>query len=353
LAKRQNVLSAALGGYGKEVTIVQINLLRRALLVLPLTVFCLGGALAQTRDPLPSWNDGAAKKSIIDFVARVTTPGSPDFVPVERRVATFDNDGTLWTEQPIYTQVVFTYDHLRTVAAEHPEWKNEEPLKSLLELEPQALLGEKALLSVVAVAHKAITVDEFSAVVLDWLATARHPRFNRPYTDLVYQPMLEVIEYLRANDFKVFIVSGGGIEFMRPWTEKVYGIPPERVVGSSGFVKFQMGADGKPMLLKQADVEFTDDGPGKPIGIERFIGRRPIFAFGNSDHDLPMLEWTAAGDGARFIGYVHHTDADREYAYDRGSKVGQLDKGLDIAAAKGWTVADMKRDWKVIYPFQK
>jgi hypothetical protein len=332
---------------------VRIGLLRRALLALPLVAVCLGGALAQTPDPLPSWNDGAAKKSITDFVARVTTAGSPDFVPVDRRIATFDNDGTMWTEQPIYPQVTFAYDHLRKMAAEHPEWANEEPLKSWLAMDPPALVSEKGLLSVAAVAHKDVTIEEFAATVLDWLATARHPRFNRPYTDLVYQPMLEVLDYLRANDFKIFIVSGGGIEFMRPWMEKVYGIPPERVIGSSGMVKFQMGADGKPMLFQLADVEFTDDGPGKAIGINHFIGRRPIFAFGNSDHDLPMLEWTTGGDGARFAGYVHHTDAEREYAYDRDSKVGRLDKGLEIGAAKGWTIVDMKRDWKVVYPFQK
>ena len=247
----------------------------------------------------------------------------------------------------------FIYDNLRKVAAEHPEWKSEEPLRSLLELEPQSLVGEKALLSVVAVAHKGVTVDEFSAMVLDWLATARHPRFNRPYTDLVYQPMLEVIEYLRANDFKVFIVSGGGIEFMRPGMEKIYGIPPERVVGSSGFVKFQIGSDGKPMLLKQADVEFTDDGPGKPIGIDRFIGAVRSFLSATpimicQCWNIPRLA-TAHGSSATCITPTPSANTPTTAV----PKVGQLDKGLDIAAAKGWTVADMKRDWKVVYPFEK
>jgi hypothetical protein len=337
------------------VPIVPIDLARRAVLGMLFCAACFAGASAQTPDPLPSWNDGAAKKSITDFIARVTTAGSPDFVAVKERVATFDNDGTMWTEMPVYTQVAFTYERLRAIASEHPEWASEQPLKSLLEQDALALarLGEKSLLGIVAVTHGAVTTEEFAKLVLDWLATARHPRFNRPYTDLVYQPMLELLDYLRANDFNIFIVSGGGIEFMRPWTEKAYGIPPERIVGSSGVVKFQIGADGKPELLKLPDVEFIDDGPGKPVGINRFIGRRPIFAFGNSDGDVPMLEWTAAGAGARFVGIVHHTDAEREYAYDRESRIGHLDKGLDIGAAKGWTIVDMKQDWKVIYPFQK
>ena len=306
-------------------------------------------------DPLPSWNDGAVKKSITDFVARVTTPGTPDFVPVEQRIATFDNDGTLWCEQPIYFQLAFAFDEIRALAPQHPEWKTKQPFKAVLDGDMQALMagGEKGLLAIMMATHTGMTVEDFTKTVLDWIATAQHPRFKRPYTDLVYQPMLELLAYLRANGFKTFIVSGGGIEFMRPWTEKIYGIPPEQVVGSSGVVKFEMRPDGKPVLMKLPQVEFVDDGPGKPVGINRFIGRRPIFAFGNSDGDQQMLEWTAAGAGARFMGLVHHTDAEREYAYDRQSHVGKLDKALDEANAKGWTVVDMKSDWKKIFAFEQ
>jgi len=308
-------------------------------------------ALAQN-DPLPSWNDGAVKKSITDFVARVTTQGGPDFVAVPERIATFDNDGTLWTEQPYYFQFAFALDRIKVMAPQHPEWKDKQPFKALLEGDKQALAaaGEKGLIEILEATHTGMTTEEFSRAVLEWTSTARHPRFNRPYTELVFQPMLELLAYLRANGFKTFIVSGGGIEFMRPWTERVYGIPPEQVVGSSGVVKFQIGADGKPELLKLAKIEFVDDGPGKPAGINRFIGRRPIFAFGNSDGDLQMLQWTMAGQGPRFVGLVHHTDAEREYAYDRESKVGELDKALDEANAKGWAVVDMKRDWSKVFP---
>jgi phosphoglycolate phosphatase-like HAD superfamily hydrolase len=312
------------------------------------------GALAQS-DPLPSWNEGTAKKSIIDFVARVTAEGGPDFVSVPQRIAVFDNDGTLWTEQPFYFQLAFAFDRVKATAPKHPEWKTSQPFKALLENDTKTLAasGEKGLLQIMAATHAGMTTDEFSKIVLDWTVSARHPRFNRPYTDLVYQPMLELLAYLRANGFKTFVVSGGGVEFMRPWMEKVYGIPPEQVVGSSAVVEFQIGADGKPSLLKTAKVEFIDDGPGKPVGINRFIGRRPIFAFGNSDGDLQMLQWTEAGVGARFAGLVHHTDAEREYAYDRQSKIGKLDKALDEATPKGWTVVDMKRDWKTIFPFER
>jgi phosphoglycolate phosphatase-like HAD superfamily hydrolase len=311
-------------------------------------------ARAQT-DPLPSWNEGAVKKSITDFVSRVTTQGGADFVPAEQRIATFDNDGTLWCEQPVYFQVAFAIDRVKAMAPQHPEWKTTQPFKAILDKDMKALAasGEKGLLPIIAATHAGMTVEDFTKSVLEWTATARHPRFNRPYIELVYQPMLELLSYLRANGFKTFIVSGGGIEFMRPWVEKVYGIPPEQVVGSSGEVKFQFGADGKPELMKLPKIEFVDDGPGKPVGINRFIGRRPIFAFGNSDGDLQMLQWTAAGQGARFAGLVHHTDATREYAYDRQSKVGKLDKALDEAAAKGWPVVDMKQDWKTIFPGEK
>jgi phosphoglycolate phosphatase-like HAD superfamily hydrolase len=328
---------------------------RRCVIAFALLVGCLGNAWAQTSDPLPSWNDGPAKKSITDFVARVTTPGGPDFVPSEQRIAAFDNDGTLWTEQPFYFQLAFAFDRIKAIAPSHPEWKTKQPFKALIEKDMGALAasGEAGLMQIMEVTHAGMTTGEFSKSVLDWIATARHPRFNRPYTDLIYQPMLELLTYLRADGFKTFIVSGGGIEFMRPWTEKVYGIPPEQVVGSSGVVKFETDKNGKPALVKEAKVEFIDDGPGKPVGINRFIGRRPIFAFGNSDGDQQMLEWTAAGDGARFMGIVHHTDAVREYAYDRQSKIGKLDKALDEGTAKGWTIVDMKNDWKVIFPVEK
>jgi phosphoglycolate phosphatase-like HAD superfamily hydrolase len=312
-------------------------------------------AAAQPADPLPSWNNGATKKAITDFVARVTTQDGADFVPPEQRIATFDNDGTLWAEQPIYFQAAFALDRVKAMAPQHPEWKSRQPFKAFLAGDRKALAeqGEKGLLTLVAAAHSGMTTDDFAKSVADWLATAKHPRFNRPYNELVYRPMVELLGYLRANGFKTFIVSGGGVEFMRVWAEKAYGIPPEQVVGSSGVVKFQLGPNGKPELMKLAKVEFVDDGPGKPVGINRFIGRRPIFAFGNSDGDLQMLQWTTAGPGARFAGIVHHTDAAREYAYDRQSKIGKLDKALDEAKAKGWTVVDMKQDWKKVFAFEQ
>ena len=324
---------------------------RRAVLAATLAVSLAGSVSAQT-DPLPSWNEGAAKKAITDFVARVTAQGSPDFVPVDLRIATFDNDGTLWCEQPVYFQVAFAFDRLKAMAAQHPEWKTKQPFKAVLDGDMKALAtsGQKGLLEIVAVTHTGMSVDDFEKIVLEWTATARHPRFKRPYIELVYQPMLELLTYLRTNGFKTFIVSGGGIEFMRPWTEKVYGIPPQQVVGSSGVTKFEVRPDGRTLLLKLPKVEFVDDGPGKPVGINRFIGRHPIFAFGNSDGDLQMLQWTAAWPGARFMGIVHHTDAEREYAYDRKSHVGRLDKALDEARKHNWTVVDMKADWKQIFP---
>jgi phosphoglycolate phosphatase-like HAD superfamily hydrolase len=310
-------------------------------------------AFAQV-DPLPSWNDGPAKRAILDFVPRVITTGSRVFVPVPERIACFDNDGTLWTEQPNYFQVIFAMDRVKALAARHPEWKALEPFKWVIEDNRDALaaMGEKGMLEIMVGTHAGLTTEEFRQAVLDWLATARHPRFKRPYTDLVYQPMLELMGFLRANQFKTFIVSGGGIEFMRPWTERTYGIPPEQVVGSSGVTKYVLQAPDRPALIKEPEVDFIDDGPGKPEGINRFIGRRPIFAFGNSDGDQQMLEWTAAGAGARFMGLVHHTDAVREYAYDRNSPIGRLDKAWDEAVRRGWSVVDMKADWKVIYPFE-
>jgi phosphoglycolate phosphatase-like HAD superfamily hydrolase len=330
---------------------------RRVVLAGLIAVGLCSAVRAQTTapDPLPSWNDGATKSAITDFVARVTTSGGADFVPAEQRIAVFDNDGTLWCERPNYVQAMFALDRIKAMAPQHPEWKTTQPFKAVLDKDFKALLGtgEKGIAEIVGATHAGMTEDEFASTVRDWMASARHQRFNRPYNSLVYQPMLELLSFLRANGFKTFIVSGGGVDFMRPWVEKAYGIPPEQVVGSSLAVKLQAGADGKLVLIKEAKVEFIDDGPGKPIGINRFIGRRPIFAFGNSDGDRQMLEWTMAGSGARFVGLVHHTDGLREYAYDRHSQVGKLDKALDEAVAKKWTIVDMRADWKVIFPPEK
>jgi len=308
---------------------------------------------AQT-DPLPSWNEGAAKTSIIDFVKRVTTQGGPDFVPTEARIATFDNDGTLWSEQPVYFQAAFIFDRIKAMAKDHPDWAGKQPYKAVIDgdMKAVAAAGEKGLLELMAATHTGMSVADFSAIVSEWVRTARHPRFDKPYTDLVFQPMLELLAHLRASGFKTFIVSGGGIEFMRPWVETVYGIPPEQVVGSSGKTAFKLNGD-KPVIDKLAEIEFVDDGPGKPVGINRFIGRRPVFAAGNSDGDLQMLQWTTLNEGPRFGLIVHHTDAEREWAYDRQSHVGKLDKALDEAPTRGWLVVDMKKDWKVVYPFQK
>jgi phosphoglycolate phosphatase-like HAD superfamily hydrolase len=302
-------------------------------------------------DPLPSWNDGAVKTNIMTFVERITQQGSPNFVPPDKRIATFDNDGTLWAEQPIYFQVQFALDRVKALAPNHPEWKDKQPFKALLAGDMKSVTagGAKALAEIMAVSHSGMTTEEFEATIRDWLVIAEHPRFKRPYTDVVYQPMIELLAYLRAQGFKTFIVSGGGVEFMRAWAEKVYGIPPEQVVGSTGKQK----RDGIPVLVKLPAVDFVDDKEGKPIGIQKFIGRRPIFAFGNSDGDHQMLQWTAAGSGLRFMGLVHHTDAQREWAYDRTSHIGKLDKALDEAASKGWTVVDMKQDWKRVFRFDE
>ena len=305
-------------------------------------------------DPLPSWNDGTTKQAIVEFVARVTRQGGPDFVPPPERIATFDNDGTLWAEHPMYFQLAFALDRVKAMAPQHPEWKDKQPFKAAIEGDMTTLAesGEHGLVELIMASHAGMTTEEFAQIVTDWLATARHPRFKRPYTDLVYQPMLELLAYLRANGFKTYIVSGGGIEFMRPWTEKVYGIPPEQVVGSSIKTKFEM-RDGRPILFRLPEVNFVDDKAGKPIGINEHIGRRPIAAFGNSDGDLEMLQWTTMAGGVRFGLIVHHTDAEREYAYDRKTPFGRLDKALDAAKANKWTVVDMKTDWKVIFPFEK
>jgi phosphoserine phosphatase len=303
-------------------------------------------------DSLPSWNEGDAKKSVVEFVEKVTKKDGTDFVPPSERIAVFDNDGTLWSEQPAYFQLFFAMDRVKILAPQHPEWKVQMPFKAVLEHDMAALAasGEKGLLQLVMASHAGMTTVEFEKIVKDWLATAKHPRFKRPYTDLVYQPMLELLDYLRANGFKTFIVSGGGIEFMRPWVEKVYGIPPEQVVGSSIKTRFEI-RNGTPVIVRLPEIDFFDDKAGKPVGIHKFIGRRPIAAFGNSDGDLQMLQWTAAGNGVRLLFIVHHTDDEREWAYDRKSKIGHLDKALDEANGRGWTVVDMKKDWKVIYTF--
>jgi hypothetical protein len=302
-------------------------------------------------DSLPSWNDTAPKKAIIAFVERVTKEGSPDFVSVDERIATFDNDGTLWSEQPMYFQLAFALDRVKALAPQHPEWKEKQPFKAALEGDLKTVFGggDQALIELLMGTHAGNTTEEFAQIVKDWISTARHPKTGRLYTEMVYQPMLELLAYLRAHGFKTYIVSGGGIEFMRPWTEKVYGIPPEQVIGSSIKTKFEL-RDGRPVLVRLPEINFIDDKAGKPVGINQYIGRRPIAAFGNSDGDLQMLQWTTAGNGARFALLVHHTDAKREWAYDRSSSIGHLDKALDEAQAKGWTVVDMKNDWKVIYP---
>ena len=308
----------------------------------------------QAQDPLPSWNDGAAKKSITELVERVTKEGSPDFVPPEERIATFDNDGTLWCEQPMYFQLLFALDRVKALAPQHPEWKTKEPFASLLKGDVKAALagGERAMLEIIVATHAGMTTAEFEQIVKEWIATAKHPKFKRPYTECVYQPMIELLAYLRVNGFKTFIVSGGGIEFMRPWTEKVYGIPPEQVVGSSIKTKYEW-RDGKPVLMRLPEMNFIDDKTGKPVGINSHIGRRPIAAFGNSDGDQQMLEWTQAGSGARLMMLVHHDDAVREFAYGAESKIGTFSDALMAEAKKNaWTVISMKSDWKVIFPFE-
>src|SRR5438874_3565521 len=308
----------------------------------------------QAQDQLPSWNDGATKKSITDFIAKVTTEGSPDFVPPNARIATFDNDGTLWCEQPLYFQLLFALDRVKTLAPQHPEWKTKEPFASLLKGDVKGALagGERTMLEIIIVTHAGMTTADFEQIVKDWIATAKHPKFKRPYTECIYQPMVELLAYLRANGFKTFIVSGGGIEFMRPWTEKVYGIPPEQVVGSSIKTKYEM-RDGKPVLMRLPEMNFIDDKAVKPVGINEHIGRRPIAAFGNSDGDQQMLEWTQAGSGARLMMLVHHDDAAREFTYGAESKIGTFSDALMVEAKKdGWTVISMKDDWKTIFAFE-
>jgi phosphoserine phosphatase len=325
-------------------------------LLLAAALFCalvFVTTIAQAADPLPSWNDTAPKKAIVAFVEKVTKEGSPDFVPVPERIATFDNDGCLWSEQPMYFQAFFIFDRIKQLAPQHPEWKTKEPFASVLKGDVKSALsgGEHALVEMAMATHAGMTTEEFERIVTDWIATAKHPKTGRLFTEMVYQPMLELLAYLRANGFKTFIVSGGGIEFMRPWTERVYGIPPEQVIGSSIKTKFEL-RDGKPVLVRLPEINFVDDKAGKPVGIQMHIGRRPTAAFGNSDGDLQMLQWTTAGAGPRFALYVHHTDAEREWAYDSKSSIGRLDKGLDEAEAKGWTVVDMKNDWRRVFAFE-
>jgi haloacid dehalogenase-like hydrolase len=317
-------------------------------------VYASSSRASAQSDPLPSWNDTPAKQAIIQFVGRVTMAGSADFVAPPDRIATFDNDGTLWVEQPMYVQLAFALDRVKAMAPMHPEWKDKQPFKAVLgdDMKMLAESGERGLVELIMVTHAGMTIGEFSSIVTNWLATARDTRFKRPHTDLVYQPMLELLAYLRANGFKTFIVSGGGVEFLRPWTEKIYGVPPEQVIGSSIKTKFVM-RDGIPTIFRLPEVNFIDDKAGKPVGINEYIGRRPIAAFGNSDGDLEMLQWTTLADGIRFGMIIHHTDAEREYAYDRQSRFGRLDVALDLAATNHWTVVDMKRDWRIIFPFQK
>jgi phosphoglycolate phosphatase-like HAD superfamily hydrolase len=301
-------------------------------------------------DALPSWNDGPSKKAIVDFVGRVTREGGPDFVAPSDRIATFDNDGTLWAEQPIYVQLAFALDRVKSLAPQHPDWKTRQPFKGVLEGDQKALAasGERGLMEILAASHVGNTTDEFASIVRDWIASGRHPKTNRLYTDMVYQPMLDLLAYLRANGFKTYIVSGGGVEFMRPWVERVYGVPPEQVVGSRAKVRPEV-RNGTPVLLRLPEVDLVGDKAGKVVGIHQVIGRRPIAAFGNSDGDFEMLEWTTSAPGPRLGLIVHHTDGEREWAYDRSSHVGQLARGLDEAPPRGWVVVDMKQDWRVIY----
>lgn len=304
-------------------------------------------------EPLPSWNDSPARSAIIKFVTATTTPGSADFVVPTERIAVFDNDGTLWSEQPLYFQGFFMFDRIKALAPQHPEWQTTEPYASVLKGDYKAAMagGEKSVAALLMTTHAGMTADEFSATVSSWLATAEHPKFKRHFNELVYAPMLEVLSYLRSAGYKTFIVSGGGVEFMRVFAEKTYGVPPEQVIGSSVKTRFEMH-DGKPVILRLPDIDFIDDGPGKPVGIAKYIGRQPIIAFGNSDGDLQMLQYTTGSNKPHLGLIVHHTDAAREFAYDRKSAIGKLDKALDLAPTNGWVLIDMKTDWKKIYPFE-
>lgn len=308
--------------------------------------------LLQAAEPLPSWQEGTSKKAIVEFVQAVTTDGSKDFVAPADRIAVFDNDGTLWSEQPMYFQLLFALEEVKRLAPQHPEWKDQQPFKAVLENDQKTLSdsGMEGLMNIVGATHTQISTEAFLANVRAWLAKAVHPKTHKPYTEMIYQPMLELLDYLRRNDFRTYIVSGGEVEFMRAWAEEVYGVPPEQVIGTTFDAEYQYN-DGKPVIMRMPKLAHNDDGPGKPVSIAAIIGRRPIFAFGNSDGDQQMLQWTAAGEGKRFMGLVHHTDAQREWAYDRTSKIGKLDKALDEAKAQNWTVVDMAKEWRRIYPF--
>jgi hypothetical protein len=323
----------------------------KALVALSLFMGMLVGEPAKAAGALPSWNDGAVKARIVSFVETVTDPRSRSYVAPAERIAVFDNDGTLWSEQPAYFQLAFAMDRVKALAPRHPEWSTQQPFKGVLEgdIKAVAATGERGLMELVMATHADTTTDEFAKSVKDWVATARHPKLKRPYTELVYQPMLELLAYLRANGFKTYIVSGGGIEFMRVFAEEVYGVPPEQVIGSSIQTKYEL-RDGKPVIVRLPELDFLDDKAGKPVAISKFIGRRPIAAFGNSDGDFQMLEWSTAGAGPRLGVIVHHDDSDREFAYDRGSHIGKLERGLDEAPMRGWTVISMKDDWTTIYP---
>ncbi|WP_194791541.1 HAD family hydrolase [Pseudomonas sp. UFMG81] len=315
------------------------------LLMLPL--------LAQAADPLPAWREGPARTAIVEFVETVTKDGGPGYVAPAQRIAVFDNDGTLWSEQPMYFEVLFAMDEVKRLAPEHPQWRSQQPFKAVLENDHQALAkqGMDGLLKIIAATHSGMSSEDFIARSRNWLASARHPRSGKPYTEMVFQPMLELLAYLRAHGFKTYIVSGGEVAFMRAFAEEVYGIPPEQVIGTTLGATFQ-DQQGRLSIQRQGKIQHNDDGPGKPVSIDAIIGRRPILAFGNSDGDLQMLQWTKAGQGPRFAGLVHHTDGHREWAYDRKSNVGRLDKALDQAQAKGWTVVDMAQAWRRVYPFE-
>ena len=331
---------------------MKANLRSAAGWLLAVALAC-AASLVRAQDPLPSWNDGHAKSRIVAFVAAVTDKAGKDFVPPADRIAVFDNDGTLWSEQPVYVQLAFAVDRVRALAPQHPEWTTQQPFKGVLEgdLKAAAAAGEKGLLQLLMATHAGTTSDEFARIVTDWLATARHPRFSRAYTELVYQPMLELLAYLRENGFKTYIVSGGGVEFMRVFALQRYGVPPEQVVGSTIRTKYE-ARDGRPAIVRLPEVDFIDDGPGKPVGIHKFIGRRPIAAFGNSDGDFEMLEWVTSAPGPRLGLIVRHDDAARESAYDRGSPIGRLERGLDEGPRRGWTIVSMKDDWRKVFPFE-
>ncbi len=319
--------------------------------LLSLALACLSLSIGSAAEALASWKDGANKKAIMAFVEKVTTKGSPDFVEPADRIATFDNDGCLWAEKPMYFQAFFIFDRIKKLAPEHPEWKEKEPFASVLKGDLKSALagGEHALLEMTMATHTGLTSEEFDQVIREWLATSKHPQTGLRYNEMIYQPMLDLLDYLRANGFKTFIVSGGGIDFLRVFAEDAYGIPPEQVIGSSIKAKYEV-RDGKPVIVKMPELNFIDDKEGKPVGIYQHIGRRPIFAAGNSDGDFQMLEWTTNGDGARFGMLVHHTDAEREFSYDRESSVGKLARGLDEGPKRGWKIIDMKNDWKTIFP---